>query len=131
MTKVKDLLSPEGVIVSQESIMGTFSLLNNFANSYIALGRHKGLDYTIGEHIQDIYRNAGYSKVEIEYNRFNVSAKDMRKAVLLSLDEWKDKAIEAKIITEEQIILWEEDLSKLSDNLDYFSAKQAYSLAWR
>lgn len=90
---IKNYLKPNGVIASQESILKTFDWLSDQAEIVCKLGNIKGVDYNIGERTQDIFKQAGFERVEVEYKQLRLNYENFKKIALLSLYEWKEKAI--------------------------------------
>ena len=136
---MKALLKPGGVIASQESIMSTCysnyesHIFKDYTDTVIALGNYLGVNYNIGDRLKGIYQNQGFSKVESYFLQNKISAKDCRQFLLLGLSEWKNKAIEAKLINEEKADLFEATIKSIPENDEslYFEmARQAYILAW-
>lgn len=117
--KMKILLKPGGVIASQESIMSTSycsyqtNIFKEFTNAVVNLGKHNGVDYNIGERLAKLYESAGLNAVDVYYNQQAVSAKNAQLLLLLTLNELKNKAIEANVLTKEKVNFLEEILIKL------------------
>lgn len=127
---IKNYLKPNGVIASQESILKTFDWLSDQAEIVSELGNIKGVDYNIGERTQDIFKQSGFERVEVEYKQLKLNYENFKKIALLSLYEWKDKAIKAQVLDEAKVALWEEELNNMSGEIEYTLAKQAYVVAF-
>ena len=127
---IKNYLKPNAVIVSQESILKSFNWFSDHAKIVSDLANIKNVDYSIGERTRDIFQQAGFKRVEVEYKQLSVNYENFRKFTLLSLYEWKDKAIEAKVIDEAKVTQWEAELNNMSGEIEYTLAKQAYVLAF-
>lgn len=138
--KMKMLLKPGGVIASQESMMSTCyssyqtDIFKEYTNAVVTLGKFKGVDYDIGNQLKKIYESVNFSRVDEYFHQQKISLQDAQKLLLLGLNEWKNKAIEAKVATKEEIDFWEETFKNLPINDPSFSfnmAKQSYILAWQ
>ncbi len=130
VSTIKNYLKPNGVIASQESILKTCDWLSNQAEIVSELGSIKGVDYNIGERTQDIFKQTGFGRVEVEYKQLKINYENFKKITLLSLYEWKDKAIEANLMDAAKVNQWEVELNNMSGEIEYTLAKQAYVLAF-
>lgn len=127
---IKNYLKPNGVIASQESILKSCDILSDNPEIIEKLGKYKSVDYSIGEKTKDIFQEAGFRKVEVDYRQLKVDYETFKKFTLMSLYEWKEKAIEAKVLDNDKVSLWEEEINNLSGEFDYPLAKQGYVVAW-
>ncbi|MEK6734216.1 MAG: methyltransferase domain-containing protein [Pseudomonadota bacterium] len=130
ITGLKKLLKSDGVIASQESIISSFTLIPDCMNVYLELGRQRGVDYDLGKRSVSLYQDAGFSKVDVEYKQLKIPGSDMKKLVKLGINEWKDKALEAGIINQDQLESWQTQINNFSGEIEYPLATQAYVLAW-
>jgi ubiquinone/menaquinone biosynthesis C-methylase UbiE len=136
--KIKKLLKKDGIIVSQESITDTISnqgidVIDHYINTAMSIAKYKNIDYDIGNRLEELYKQSGFNPVNIYYNQQKIHAADFQKMLLMSFCEWKDKAIELKIATKNQIDIWEKEIVAISasnQHLMFNLFKQAYILAW-
>lgn len=126
---IKNYLKPNGVIASQESILKTFDWFSDQVEIVSELGNIKNVDYNIGERTEDIFKQAEFERVEVEYKQLKLNYENFKKFVLISLYEWKDKAIEAGVLDEAKVALWEDELYNMSSEVEYTLAKHAYVIA--
>lgn len=118
---MKDVLKPDGRVVNQESTLsaqrGLFRKdLDAAIDAIIALGNNTGVDYNIRFRLMDLYKQVGFMYVEENLSVIDLSGKDIKATFLMSIEEWKDKAIEANIATPEQILMWQNVLHSIANN---------------
>ena len=130
---MKDVLKLGGSVVNQESTMSTQKGLfrkdlDAAIDAIIELGRHNNVDYDVRLRLKNLYNQAGFAHVEEDLSIIDLSGKDIRTAFLMSLAEWKDKAIEANIATPEQVLLWQDVLQSIADD-ESFSCQFHHAIA--
>ena len=130
LINLKNYLKPNGVVVSQEPIISTFQAVSGYADILISLGKQQNVDYNIGQSSQNLFLEAGYNPVNVEYKQMEITGQKMKKFCQLSLSEWGNKAVDSGFITIEIINSLLEKVSLLNENEEYLSGKQAYILAW-
>jgi hypothetical protein len=134
---VKKLLKAGGVAASQEGILGeTYSnyahtVLKEYRDTLMALGTYKGCDFNLGNKLTTLYEHAGFKHVEGYFKEHFLPISMAKKFIEMSLAEWKDKAIQAKLITPQHVDIWQKFLNELDENAPGFSFPQAYALAWK
>ena len=103
--QMKLILKPGGVVVSQEfygrkaSSTSSYNAINTYINTLFKLREYYGLDYNIGEKLELLFENAGYNKINANHVQEILTAKESKEIFLLSSAEWRNKAIEAKILS--------------------------------
>lgn len=103
-----------------------------YLKTLVALGKVNGVDYNIGKSLQKLYQDAGFNPVDVYYYQHKISAKNAQQLALLGLQEWKNKAIEAKLTTPEKVASWEEIFKSIpidDPHLIFEMSHQAYVLA--
>jgi SAM-dependent methyltransferase len=140
IANMKLLLKDKGVVVSQESIMSTAycsyqpNVFKAHLSAKIALGKHLGVDFDIGNKLIVLYEHNDFTKIKEHYEQLEVPSQEGKMLFYLGLKEWKDKAITAKVATEEEVLEWERAFRSIPANDSSISikmAKQAYILAWK
>ncbi|MGI4850998.1 MAG: class I SAM-dependent methyltransferase [Janthinobacterium lividum] len=140
LTQIHNLLKSDGVFVSQESIMKTsyssikIPELEDYTETLIALGAHKGVDYNIGDKLKNLCTQSYFKKVDTYFIQQRLKPQQVKFILLKRIDEWSDKAIEANLTTLDNIEKWQnaiEEFSKYDSPVYYAIAKQAYTLAWK
>jgi len=116
------LLKTGGVVVSQESCIETayplfhFPVIRAYLNTVTTLGTKLGVDYNIGNKTAQLFQTAGFKNVIAYTTQQTLSTAEMKGALLKSLSEWKDKAINKNILDHNTAKQWEEALRALPDN---------------
>jgi len=134
---MKSILKPKGVIVSQEPIWQTNQsslhqeMFKDYVTSIIALGKYKGLDYSIGKRLKNLLEHVGFAKTEVNITAQKFPAKESKPLLALGLAEWAPSAIAAEILTQEKIDSWQEVISSINeeDESFYLTLEHAYALA--
>jgi len=134
----KDLLKPGGVVASQEATMSTFYDSSNhqifceYRNAVAAMGKKFGKDFDLGLRLQSLYEQAGYAKTDGYFIQPTMNLAVTRELFLLDIGEWTPKAIDAGILTPDQIENWRHTINHWADEDENFTmAKYGYVLAWK
>lgn len=140
ISKVKGFLKEGGVVVSQESITSTAyapshsPVFRELGETKIAMGKKLGVDYDIGNRLHTLYKESGYVNIEIFYSQQELSLSEAKQLILLSLSEWKDRAIEVGVVTQEKVKTWDLEIRNWSEcegNNFFMGSKQSHVLAWK
>lgn len=123
LDKIKDLLKPEGIFVSEEPINSSCysptsanGVLKEYINAYVEMGRKRGVNYDMGSHLDNTLNKAGFANTEVTYTLVKIDAELGKTMLPMFLDEWKDEAIRAEVTTEEKVAAWKETISHLTNN---------------
>lgn len=137
---VKTLLKEGGVVASHESVISTSRTYSDqlayceYIDTLMKLAQTLGVDYDIGNRLQSLYEQAGYSKTEVTYSLPKVNSRQTKDIVLLGAIKLKDQAIGADIVSHEKVDEWIEAFNQWSEDEETFfdfPTKQAYVLAWK
>ncbi|MCS5710425.1 methyltransferase domain-containing protein [Candidatus Berkiella aquae] len=135
---MKSLLVSGGKVASEEATKNTtFSAYQtahfaDYIDSVIKLGASLGVDYNIGRRLYDIFQQAAFSNVEVYYQQKDMTIEEAKALFSHSLQELKNKLLQAKLATQDKINLWEQLFANipLEDNSLLFRyAEQAYLIA--
>jgi len=119
--QMKLILKSGGVVVSQEFYgrealnTSSYNAINTYINTLFQLREYYGLDYNIGEKLELLFKNAGYNKVHANHVRDILTSKESKEIFLLSFAEWRNKAIEAKILSLAETELLEKMLKEIPE----------------
>lgn len=130
---MKNVLKPGGRVVNQESTLSTQKGLfrkgfDAAIDAIITLGRNNGVDYDIRFRLKDLYTQAGFAYVKENLSAIVLSGKEIKATFLMSIDECKDKIIEANIATSEQVLIWQNVLHSISDD-EHFTCHFHHAIA--
>lgn len=136
---LQSCLKEGGIVASQEVTKGTASscikldMFQDYLNTCIALGKHKGCDFNIGGRLDKLYQEAGYKEVKTYYREDSVSTKDAKKILFWGLKGWGPKAVEAQLVTQETVEGWWKMIEDLpeTDRLDFTLGRITYTLAYK
>jgi ubiquinone/menaquinone biosynthesis C-methylase UbiE len=139
LKKMHDLLKSGGVISLQESTMSTVHLsfsnanIEDFYKTMIAFGNSRGGDFDLGRKLPALCSELEFAKVEHYISQHILNASDSKKAMLGRLDEMRDKLLEAQLVSNERIMVWESTIINLpnDDSFNLTSAEQTHILAWK
>ena len=115
--KIKSILRPDGVVVSQEYYgrVAANNAVNKYVNALSQLRKYHNVDYNIGEKLELMYKNAGYSDVKADHMEERLTAKDAKEIFVMAVAEWKDKAIEAEILSLDEVNILEQALKDMPE----------------
>ena len=135
LDKIKDLLKPQGMFVSEEPINSSCysptdanATLKEYISAYVEMGRRRGVNYDIGSRLDNTLNKAGFANTEVTYTLVKIDAELGKTMLPMFLDEWKDEAIRAEVTTEERIAAWKETISTLTNNRQLLFG-HAYTMA--
>ena len=131
-------LKPGGVFVDQESTMSTShasfknSHLDDYIKTIVALGKHKGVDFEIGDKLVTLCKNSYFSSVDSYDIQHKIDPNIASYMLYARIDEWSAKAIDAQLTTQDIIENWKISLrqfGQLTPPEYYALAKQTYIIA--
>lgn len=130
------LLKPGGTLSLQESTMSTLRIspksqtFQDYTQTLVSLGAHKGVDYDIGRKLPALCSKVGFFSRLTQYtSQSTLSARAAKETIILRISEWKDKALSAGIATRTQFDMWEEEINKFPEDdpsFSFFCAEQTH-----
>lgn len=141
LQKMIQLLKSSGILSLQESTMETagtpsgYEVVNDYFKTLIALGNFNGVDFNIGKKLPMLCQESGcFELLEHYTTQQHLDPLTTKELLLRRLEEWEGKAIEAKLVTLEQLQDWKKELEKLSGKIPsnfFHMAQQTHVLARR
>jgi len=140
ISKMRNLLKPTGVLVLQESTMKTAHssvkniALESYVQTVVALGKHKGVDFNIGQKLPKLCDEVGFAKIEHYTSQIKLTSDQTKQIILNRLAELQDEFMKARLATLDQIEDWKKDIQLLSSKdqgFFFFPAEQTHILAWK
>ena len=136
--KMKTLLKSGGTLALEEPIWNASyvsennEIFKNYMKAGVTFGESKNLNFNLGLELKSILEKMNFAKVEVEHKEVKLSAIDTKQQIIPSIDEWTPKAIQAGIITIEDVTNWKEMFFNISDENESFACllAQSYALAW-
>lgn len=141
LRKMAQLLKPSGILSLQESTMSaagtltTCEVVNDYFQTLIALGIFNGVDFNIGKKLPTLcQKSESFDVLEHYTTQQHLDPMTTKELLLRRLEEWEAKALEAKLVTLEQLQHWKKELGKLSGKSPsnfFHMAEQTHVLARR
>ena len=135
LDKIKDLLKPQGMFISEEPINSSCysptdanAILKEYISAYVEMGRRRGVNYDIGSCLDNTLNKAGFANTEVTYTLVKIDAELGKTMLPMFLNEWKDEAIRTEVTTEERVVAWKETISHLTNSRQLLFG-HAYTMA--
>ncbi len=131
MGKVLSMLKPEGVLTLQEPAHREIHAskpiegLAEYRDAVIELGKSNGLDFNLGEKLEDLCKKVGFKAVKGSSKTYKLSAQNASEILKIRFSETVPKMVKAGIATQLQIDKW----NKIPDQLSQFSADPSFFIA--
>ena len=110
-------------------------VVHDYFQTLIALGNFNGVDFNIGKKLPMLCQASGcFDLIECYTTQQHLDPMTTKEKLLSRLEEWEEKALEAKLMTLEQLQHWKKALAKLSgkEPANFFHiAEQTHVLARR
>lgn len=133
------LLKPSGMLSLQESTLSTINvtpahkIVFDYFETLIALGKSRGVDFNIGRKLPLLCQQYGALEEVIAYtSQHELNAETTKEKLLSRLEEWEANALQAQLITEEELCFWKKELEELPKNypsFSFYTAEQTHVLA--
>ncbi len=139
LRKMYSLLKPNGVLLLQESTISTSSfskeniILDNYFQTLIDIGKHKGVDFNVGKKLPFLCSEIGFTKVEYYTSQNKYTAAEAKHILLSRLLEWQDEALKSMLASKSEIDSWKNEILGFPDDISFYhaGAEQTHVLVWK
>jgi len=135
LAEMHRLLKPNGILVCEDGDLTSAgsqpaSKLNAFADLFGRLGPVKGVDYTLGKHLFQMFIQAGFSKPEITFNQPVIARGENKRLLELSVAEAGQAFVGAGLITNEELNRTVAEMQRLADDETVLALMPRMSQVW-
>jgi len=135
LAEMRRILKPNGILVCEDGDLTSAgsqpaSKLNIFADLFGRLGPVKGVDYTLGKHLFQMFIHAGFNKPEITFNQPVIARGEEKRLLELSVAEAKQSFVGADLITAEEIDRTIDEMRQLANDETVLALMPRMSQVW-
>src|SRR5215471_16350202 len=135
LAEMRRILKPNGILVCEDGDLTSAgsqppSQLNAFADLFGRLGPVKGVDYTLGKHLFQMFINAGFDRPEITFNQPVIARGEEKRLLELSVAEAKQSFVGADLITAEEIDRTIDEMRQLANDETVLALMPRMSQVW-
>jgi ubiquinone/menaquinone biosynthesis C-methylase UbiE len=135
LAEMSRILKPNGILVCEDGDLTSAgsqppSKLNAFADLFGRLGPVKGVDYTLGKHLFQMFIRAGFNKPEITFNQPVIARGEEKRLLELSVAEAKQSFVGAGLITAEEIESTVAEMGRLAADETILAVMPRMSQVW-
>jgi SAM-dependent methyltransferase len=129
------LLKPNGILVCEDGDLTSAgsqppSRLNAFADLFGRLGPVKGVDYTLGKDLFQMFIRAGFNKPEITFNQPVIARGEDKRLLEMSVAEAGQSFVRAGLITAAELARTVEEMHLLADDETVLAMMPRMSQVW-
>jgi SAM-dependent methyltransferase len=135
LAEMHRILKPNGILVCEDGDLTSAgsqppSVLNAFADLFGRLGPVKGVDYTLGKHLFQMFIRAGFNKPEISFNQPVIARGENKRLLEMSVAEAGEAFVGADLITTEELNRTVAEMQRLADDETVLAVMPRMSQVW-
>jgi SAM-dependent methyltransferase len=135
LVEMRRILRPNGILVCEDGDLTSAgsqpaSKLDAFADLFGRLGPVKGVDYTLGKDLFQMFIRAGFNKPEITFNQPVIARGEEKRLLELSVAEAKQSFVGADLITAEELDRTVAEMQRLATDETVLAVMPRMSQVW-
>jgi SAM-dependent methyltransferase len=135
LAEMRRLLKPNGILVCEDGDLTSAgsqppSRLNAFADLFGRLGPVKGVDYTLGKQLFQMFIRAGFNNPEITFNQPVIARGENKRLLELSVAEAGQSFVGANLITDEELKRTVAEMQRLAEDETVLAVMPRMSQVW-